>query len=368
MLTLFALLFFAYSCEEITDIDNDIFETTDETDETEGAEGDNTEESEDENLEDAENEDNNLEDTEDDEIVYEGAEFTLATIPTDGSTIEDDVWVITDAGDPLLAEFANLKSALASAGDEREITLYMPNVTSIPDYSITTYYDIDSNSTNEEDCNLSVFSAQNALDIGSNSFRECSTLKSVELSEAEEIGSYAFYGCTSITEISLPKAIEIGVSAFRGCSALESASLPAAIEIWGSAFYQCTILKSISLPEAQIIGSSTLRECSSLESISLPYVTEIGLSAFSSCIALESVSAPKVIEIENTAFSSCTALESMTLATESTSLSLGGSAFSNCTLSNIDLVTGANNGSTVDGNNWIVGDYTFGEFNSITVQ
>ncbi|MFI3304681.1 MAG: leucine-rich repeat protein [Rikenellaceae bacterium] len=286
--------------------------------------------------------------TDDDDVIYEGGGvFTLATIPTNGAIIEDDVWIITDEGDPTSLEFVNLKSALSSAGDNREISIYMPNVTSIPDYAVTTHTDIYGSPTNIINYNLTQFSAPKATTVGTCAFCYCYSLKDLSLPLVTYINHfYAFSNCDALESISLPSATFIGSCAFSNCDALESVSLPEATSIESSAFTFCYALKSISMQKVTSIGYSAFSGCSSLESISLPMATSIGYYAFRYCAALKSVS----------------------LATESTSLSVSSSAFYSCTLSDIDLETGANNGSTVDGNYWTVESNTFGEFKSITVK
>jgi hypothetical protein len=55
--------------------------------------------------------------------------------------------------------------------------------------------------------------------IESNTFEECSNLKSVVLPEGlVSIGDYAFYGCSNLNSINFPSSIqEIGEDAFRSC-------------------------------------------------------------------------------------------------------------------------------------------------------
>lgn len=59
------------------------------------------------------------------------------------------------------------------------------------------------------------------IEIADNAFKNCSTIKGIELSETvAKIGSYAFYGST-IREIEIPETVrEIGNYAFSGCKYL----------------------------------------------------------------------------------------------------------------------------------------------------
>ncbi len=303
------------SCEETTDIDSDTHENSDDSNDDNDNSSDNNESSSengDDNIDDSENGNDNANNNEnenendsdeEEDYIYEGTEFTLATIPTDGSTIDGDIWVITDGEAPDLDEFANLKSALKSAGEERDIIIYMPNITHIIDCSITNSYNADGDYISDEyNDNLIIFSAPNAIWIGDRVFRNC----------------------LALTAISLPQVSDIGYGAFDGCENIES----------------------ISLPTASIIVDYAMRNCSSLKSVSLPAATEIRY-----CV-----------------FDGCSSLTSLILATESQSLSVSSSVFGDCTLSNIDLVTGINNGSSVSDNYWSVNDNALGEFKSITIE
>ncbi|MFR9595799.1 MAG: leucine-rich repeat protein [Rikenellaceae bacterium] len=327
------------------------------------------------------------------------SDYSETSYPTD-----TDTWTITDET-ASADDFAGLKAALSdiSTNDSnREILLKFPNLESFPD---EVFYNID---------NISYISGSNAVSIGTNAiaycdallsvdfpkvtsigysaFRSSSVLISVNCASAVSISDCAFRACTILKTISLPEVTSIGKEVFYSCIYLEALSLPEVTSIGESAFYYCRSLETISLPEATSIGESTFQSCSSLETVFLPEATSIGRTAFSGCSSLETIflpeatsigvlsflncsnlktiSIPKATYIDTSAFSGCSSLETMSLATESTSLSVSSSAFNSCTLSNIDLTTGANNGSTVDTetNYWTVGSNTFGAFNSITVQ
>lgn len=62
--------------------------------------------------------------------------------------------------------------------------------------------------------------------IPSYTFRGCSSLSSIDLSNVTEIGDYAFYACKSLTSADLPQVTEIGPFAFNYCTSLASAKLP----------------------------------------------------------------------------------------------------------------------------------------------
>jgi hypothetical protein len=86
--------------------------------------------------------------------------------------------------------------------------------------------------------------AQSSVErIGSNAFRDCANIASVELDNKDlTIGASAFYGCKSLTSITLPEnttKINSGVFCKAG---LTSITIPASVTaIGGYAFYNCPL-------------------------------------------------------------------------------------------------------------------------------
>ena len=69
---------------------------------------------------------------------------------------------------------------------------------------------------------IETFKDDNIDSIGSNAFRNCSSLTSIDLPNVTSIGSNAFDSCSSLTSIHLPKVTSIGRNAFAHCSSLTS--------------------------------------------------------------------------------------------------------------------------------------------------
>lgn len=98
-------------------------------------------------------------------------------------------------------------------------------------------------------------SFDNVQDIGNRAFRECTKLKSIELSDTTvNIGTEAFYGCNSLTNLSLPQSIAyIGPGAFAENTALVSLDLSkinqSNCNIDDFAFYDCIALSSLSFSD-----------------------------------------------------------------------------------------------------------------------
>lgn len=144
---------------------------------------------------------------------------------------------------------------------------------------------------------------------------ENSNLKSVSFENPDtEIGSNTFRDCTSLEKIELPSNLKIlDDSLFSGCSNLKSIILPYSVtEVGNSVFSYCTSLKEITFgSDVKKIGNNAFDGCASLETISLPNtVSSIGKWAFRECTALKEVVFCKgIITIEQAAFQNCANLE-----------------------------------------------------------
>ena len=116
--------------------------------------------------------------------------------------------------------------------------------------------------------------------VGERAFRNAAAT-SVSLPSATTIGSNAFRDCTSLASVSLPAATSLGVNCFSGCTSLASVSLPAATTIGSNAFYNCTSLASVSLPAATTIDDFAFHGCTGIEAVTLgPLTGTLTSSAF----------------------------------------------------------------------------------------
>ena len=174
-------------------------------------------------------------------------------------------------------------------------------------------------------------------EIGTNAFRACPELISVEIPEGvTTIGDSAFYGC-SLTSITIPGSVNsIGNSAFGNCDELASVTILEGVkEIGINAFGSCSSLTSIAIPESVTsIGGYAFWNCSSLTSITIPSsVTSIGNNAFWNCSSLTSLEIPSSVTfIGERAFSGCSSLASVTFEEgNSLPLTIKPYAFKGCT-------------------------------------
>ncbi len=228
-------------------------------------------------------------------------EFTLATVPT--TLPVENVWIITDSGSPLTAEFIDLKRILHIDAATRKIKLEFPNIEVIP---------------------------VDALHVGNDDTAPIISIVSVSAEKATIIENQAFRNSTALTTVSFPVAISIGYSAFMNCHSLIN----------------------ISLPKAESIGNSAFHNSATLTTVDFPVATSIGNNTFSSCPALEEVDIPLAITIASAAFASCDALNYMVIAISSDSLSLHSDAFSGTATENVRIATLEANKSKFRANGW----------------
>lgn len=128
-----------------------------------------------------------------------------------------------------------------------------------------------------------------------NSFNNCQSLVSLDLSNVEYIGSigygtstgYAFNGCKNLERLILPDSYNlVGNGNFNGCSKLNLDKIPSNMTtIPNNTFSGCSSLTLNKLPEALTsIGSSAFENCSNLAITSLPEsITTIKDNAFRKC-------------------------------------------------------------------------------------
>lgn len=131
---------------------------------------------------------------------------------------------------------------------------------------------------------------QGATKIGDYAFKECTSLKSIEIpASVTSIGDYAFAGddgtpmtLGTVTFAESNQLTTIGNNAFAHCKKLVSIEIPTSVTSIGSyAFWWCDSLASIEIPAS---------------------VTSIGKGAFSACGSLKKVrvkGAPPTIEIDS---------------------------------------------------------------------
>lgn len=174
--------------------------------------------------------------------------------------------------------------------------------------------------------------------IDSLAFKDCSSLESIDLSNAEitEIPVRAFENCTSLKSIKLPSTVtKIADNAFAGCSNLEEIEgleQCKISELSATAFDSCVRLKDINLSNATIaaIPDQIFSGMRGLISATVPKtVTSIGTEAFYACKNLEMINGLSdcdITKIGEKAFYNCWSLKEADLSGSSLTV-LPASAF-----------------------------------------
>ncbi len=288
----------------------------------------------------------------------ESVNLTLTEMPEDGSSITQDTWIISSDTNPISEDFTKLYNALQSAG--RMVRVEFTDVEMFPDDAL--FKDI-----NKAIYYLSSVKAPSATEVGDNAFRNCPGIATIEMSMLEKIGDGAFMRARLLESIEFPKLSEIGDEAFGYCDLLYSIDLPEVISIGEKAFQYASSLMEVKMPLLKTTGANAFLYCESLLTISLPKVVTLGMRTFYQCYELTTVSLPMAENYGSYLFYSCDDLKKLTLGTEANSISTDAGAFDGPTLSEIALITGADNGTTIDpvGRTWTIGLTKYGPFASI---
>ncbi len=102
-------------------------------------------------------------------------------------------------------------------------------------------------------------------------------------------------------------------------------------------------------------SNNTLKNpLTSLVSVNAPMVENVGDYAFVNNAGLKEINLPKATSVAYGAFSYLLGLEELEISTQSELLSFEDDTFLGTALSNIDLITGENNGTTTNGTIWYV--------------
>lgn len=184
------------------------------------------------------------------------------------------------------------------------------------DLSKTTMTEIAANAFKDNKNLSGVKLPETITSIGESAFSDCSSLKTINFpSSLTEIGESAFQLCIKLekADLSQTKMREIKANSFYNCSSLKTVVLSQSIlAIQANAFHSCSSLESIALPANFIgIANSAFAECRALKNVTLnEKITKILAMTFYNCTSLEKISFPSSMQsIGKYVFTGCTSLK-----------------------------------------------------------
>ena len=188
---------------------------------------------------------------------------------------------------------------------------------------------------------------KSAARLGENSFRDCTALREVKLSEGTaSVGAGAFRGCTALETLTVADGTCIHPDAFEdakrpfvvtgaapeerflirdgvlyGCffpEGVTEMTVPAGVKsIAEMAFSGNTVLQTVTLPDSLTeIGDGAFLDCTALQGVTLPEgLQRLGRNAFCGCTALQEAVLPGSLHIVPiSAFEGCTSLQKLQLS------------------------------------------------------
>ena len=182
----------------------------------------------------------------------------------------------------------------------------------------------------------SVTLPESITEIYDYAFYNCDALTSITIpSGVTYIGDYAFQS-SGLTSVTIPENLyTIGNGTFAECSSLQTVDMSEAtslVDIYSNAFFNCDALTSVTIPaNVTRISSDAFNECNNLATVDFSQATKlkaIESNAFSNT-ALESVTLPASVSyIYSYAFSNCAALT--TVSIPESIIRVGYGAFNDC--------------------------------------
>ena len=141
--------------------------------------------------------------------------------------------------------------------------------------------------------------------IGKEAFANSELFDELDFKQVETIEDGAFSNCKHLIKGINGNISKIGNKAFYQCSSLKSINLsnPDLKEIGDEAFYQCKKLENINLESVETFGTSSFEECKSLDNINLKNAVNIKARAFKDCAVMQNIGEfQREVRIENHAF------------------------------------------------------------------
>ena len=153
----------------------------------------------------------------------------------------------------------------------------------------------------------------NISKIGNKAFYQCSSLKSINLSNSDlkEIGDQAFYQCKELENINLESVETFGTSSFEECKSLDNINLKNAVNIKARAFKDCAGMQNIGEFQREVrVENHAFYGDINLLRVKLEKIIELGEYSFFNCATMHADGKfnDAVREIPKSCFSGCSYL------------------------------------------------------------
>ena len=251
---------------------------------------------------------------------------------------------------------------LAQAANANLGTKFYQNtaITSFNNFDKFTY--ANSHETSFKGCtNLQSINLSNVSCLGQECFKNCTSLTSLNIGgTANGIYYGVFQGCTNLQSVTLPNSFtRIRDSYFAGCTKLSTINLQNIQTIEHHAFIN-TKLTSVDLSNCTTLDNEVFSGCSSLQSVTLsPQLNSIPMGTFKDCSSLSSIDLSHITSIGGVidygAFQGCSSLTSVTLNSAITSIP----TYCFCSCSSLASISGLSNVTSF-------GDLCFSNNSSLT--
>lgn len=151
--------------------------------------------------------------------------------------------------------------------------------------------------------------------LNGQTFRGCSTLRSVDMPSIEEIkSSYTFLDCTSLQSVKMENLKRLDYGCFDGCTSLRNITIPKLEEIVGSINFSGTAIEELYLPNLIKVMGSAFSGMKKLKTLTIPKLKYIPSNFCSNDTLLETVVGDKIEFIQSSAFDNCTSFKNINLS------------------------------------------------------
>lgn len=208
---------------------------------------------------------------------------------------------------------------------------------------------------------------------------EITSFDELEKFEVTSLGTKSFYQCSSLKSIDLTKIKEIGENVFNGCSSLDiDLNMPSLTKMNGLGGYfkdsgirKIVNLGSITTIEGYFTNGGCFENCVNLEEVILPLTCvnlgrknqQLYMAIFKGCTSLCSINLEHVEWIAEECFRNCKELQIELVNDKITSI--GQYAFTNTKLQSINCPNVTTIGRYAFANSMLAGDVSFPNLTSI---